>query len=135
MMETDRVQVGEKSREFAMWARYAMKSLGMGMTELSDLTGIQERRLRGLLRGGPAFKGAELQLIGVVLGIGMDEIFPLEMTDREVRKAYEALRETTVQVWAATSGRNPCRRGMGKTGFQRCMVQLNYCAKCLAKFP
>jgi len=125
------------SAAFAKRARKARKKLGIDLDYLADLTCIEKQRLQQLETGAEIFSVSEIQLLGVVLGIGLDEFFPLpkNLSKQYIHDIFTKLKGDNVGLFAATSGEEAQELDVDQEAFEQSIVQLHYCAECLAKFP
>jgi len=139
----------EKSRQFAARMAAALARLDIPLEEVSDQTGISIRRLKALESGKALFASPELQLLGILLGIPIDELFPLELSDAEIHQAFVELTASGVGLLAATGApeaagsterraeraRRKASRDEEQAALERAVVHLHHCAECLGRFP
>jgi hypothetical protein len=131
------VNIQERSKAFARSARKARRRLRLQLDYLSDLTCIEVERLRQLEGGGVVFRSSELQLLGVILGIGLDELFPVphSLSPQDIHSIFKSLFGQNIGLIAGTAGQKAEELAMNQASFERSVVQLHYCAECLAQFP
>jgi hypothetical protein len=125
------------SREFALRACKSMESKLVSLELVSELTGISMERLRDLMGCEEIFHVSELQLLGIILGIGVDKIFllPTDLSRDDIHQIFLELRKQNVGLLAATDGEETQPISVDQDAFERSVVHLNYCAECLACFP
>ncbi len=131
------VDVRQKSLEFAARMRKELDRLHVPIGDLAELTGISPARLAAIGQGRAQVTGSEIRFLGLMLGIGMDELFPLDLSPEENRRIFEELTNEGVGLWAASGGKAPEAEAgaFSQEQLERCVVQLHHCAECLAKFP
>lgn len=124
------------SAEFARHVGQERKRQKRSLQELADLTQIGVGRLKQLEAGGSTFKVAEVQLLGVVLGIGLDEVFPLpkSLSQKQIHDIFVSMQENGLGLIAATGREGSRGRPINQRAFERSIVHLNYCAECLSQF-
>jgi transcriptional regulator with XRE-family HTH domain len=125
----------EYSAKFAQRVRQERKIQKRSLEELAELTKIGVGRLEQLETGGSIFKVAEVQLLGVVLGIGFDEVFPLpNFSQEKIHEIFVSMQENGFGLIAATDGEGSGGRPINQEAFERSVVHLSYCAECLSQF-
>ena len=127
--------VPRKSKQFALLVKKARKKLGYSIRKLGDLTGISQKRLRSLEEGKRVFRASELQLIGVIVGAGLDKVFQLpNYSNQKIHGFFQELRKQEIGLLAATGAPRIPKMGIPQPAFERSGVHLHYIAACLEKF-
>jgi len=134
MTNTVDIDVKAKSKDFAQLMRGALDYLNLRLEEVGQMVGMVQNRIECLARGEELFYRSEIQILSVMLGIGLDRLFPLDIKDSEVHKVYKELSNQGVGLIAPLAPPTEDNK-MSQLEFERAVVQLNYCAKCLSKFP
>ena len=125
----------KNSAEFARRFKEEREHQKRKLEELAELTQIGVGRLEQLETGGSTFKVAEVQLLGVVLGIGLDEVFPLpNLSQKQIHDIFVSMQEGGFGLIAAADGEGSGGRLVSQEDFERSIVHLSYCAECLAQF-
>jgi len=128
------IDLKAKSEQFAELISQAQTHLRMTSEEVAKMTGINPKRLASLLRREKIFTRAEVQVLSVMLGIGLDRLFPLDIKDSEVQRLYRELRKQGIGLIAPLEGCSNTNK-ISQLEFERAVVRLNYCASSLAQFP
>jgi hypothetical protein len=129
------------SKQFAERVGDVVRKEGIDLDRLADLSSISKARLEELLSTEHAVLSGEVQILGVILGIGVDELFPLPdgIPQSRIHEIFESLYEQGVGLLAATGkglAEGPADvPGNGQESFERSIVQLHHCAECLSKLP
>ncbi len=132
-----RIDVAEKSAEFAALVDGAQQEFGVTDERVDYLAGIEPTRLQRLKTAKEVFRSAELEILGVVLSIGLDQLFPLDpdIPDSEIHRVFEELRKDGIGLYAAASRPDPVEIPPDQPSFERAVVHLHYIAECLNQFP
>jgi hypothetical protein len=110
--------------------------MGIEPDHLAHMAGIGRDRLDQIDKGSVTPCAGEVQLLGVILGIAVDELFPLpaDMDARKIHACFEHLVSQDVGLVAAT-GAPEAAMPPSDQDFERSVVHLHYCAECLATLP
>jgi hypothetical protein len=127
----------EWSGTFAALIRHAREQQALDLKYLWDMTHIDTERLRTLEAGETIFTSREIQLLGIVLGVGVDDLFPLptDLSPQRIHGIFAELLSQNCGLYAATSGPDAATSAINQEAFERSVVHLHHCAECLAKFP
>jgi len=136
------VDPAKKSADFARLIPAAKKATKQSSVQLAAWTGIPLDRLGEIENGKTVLTAVELQLLTLALGIGMDQLFPLDnLPNAEVHAIFGKLtaghNKVGLMAAAAAPGTDDVPQDTAETQMQyeRSVVQLHHCAECLGQFP
>lgn len=136
------VDLAKKSADFARLMPAAKQATKQSSVQLAAWTGIALDRLGEIENGKTVLTAVELQLLTLALGIGMDQLFPLDhLPDSEVHSIFEKLttgkNKVGLMAAAAAPGAETVHQDSTETQtqYERSVVQLHHCAECLGLFP
>lgn len=130
------VDIQRKSAQFAERMEAQLRGLDLTVDDLAELTGFASDRLAALRDCKAIPTSQELRLVGLLLGIGMDELFPLaEISHQDIHDLFRSLSRRHVGLIAAEGAPGDEEVPMEQEELERCVVQLHHCAECLSAFP
>ncbi len=136
------VDPAERSAEFARLVRKAEKATKMSSQALSQWSGVPLDRLAEIEKGETVVTSVELQLLTLALGIGMDQLFPLDhVSDPDIHAIFGSLVSGKNKVGLMAAAAAPHAESLScdsietQRNYERSVVQLHHCAECLGRFP
>jgi len=123
----------EVSKRLRSLVRKKLACLDIDRHELSFMSGVHTRRLNSLLEGRSLFNSYEIQILCILLGIDLEDVFPAPPElENMIAERFNEITEEGTLVFAA-AGKKRRNVNSEDPAFQRTMVMNDYYIQCLAQ--